>query len=171
MQLCRQEPLLGHGVQVAVQAVDDDDLCAVRRSTALADELRELAGRELGRIDLLRSMIWPGAAMPSRDPCPSPSARARSDRARSRRRRRCAGVLAACRRPRGVLQRDRRLAAARPARRAACSCRARARRRAARRARRRRSRSLLRVEVDVGARRDQPREDLRARRVRITKSW
>ena len=53
VQVQREEALLGHGVEVAVQAVDDDDSRVVLLDR-LADEVRELAGSKLRGIDLLR---------------------------------------------------------------------------------------------------------------------
>ena len=51
VQLDGQEALFGHRVEVAVEAVDDDDLDAARLD-GLANQVREFARRQLGRIDL-----------------------------------------------------------------------------------------------------------------------
>ena len=51
VQLDGEEALLGHGVEVAVEAVDDDDLDAVAFD-GLANLVRELARRQFRRIDL-----------------------------------------------------------------------------------------------------------------------
>ena len=54
VELGDEEPLLGHGVEVAVQAVDDDDpraRRAVRLLDGRPDLVGELARRQLGRVD------------------------------------------------------------------------------------------------------------------------
>ncbi len=52
VELDDQEPLLGHGVEIAVQAVDDHHRRALTLDGA-ADGVRELARRQLGRVHLL----------------------------------------------------------------------------------------------------------------------
>ena len=52
VELRDEEPLLGHGVEVAVEAVDDDHRRVRRCSTARRIAVGELAGRELGGVDL-----------------------------------------------------------------------------------------------------------------------
>ncbi len=51
VQLDREEPFLGHRVQIAVEAVDDDELCPLLDREAYG--VHELAGRELRRVHLL----------------------------------------------------------------------------------------------------------------------
>ena len=52
MELSNEKALLGHGVQVAVQAVDDDDHGAVALDCA-ADGVGKFAWRQLRRVDPL----------------------------------------------------------------------------------------------------------------------
>ena len=54
VEVDRQEPLLGHRVQIAVEAVDDQhrNLVLLRGG---ADPMGEFARRHLGRIDLLQN--------------------------------------------------------------------------------------------------------------------
>ena len=54
VQVDREEPLAGHRVQVAVQAVDHHD-ARVALFDRGADRVHELAGRKLGRVDLLHA--------------------------------------------------------------------------------------------------------------------
>ena len=51
VELNHEEPLLGHRVEVAVEAVDDDNLDA-GRFDRFANQMRELARRQLRRVDL-----------------------------------------------------------------------------------------------------------------------
>ena len=68
--------LLRHRGLIAVQAVDHDGLRVVL-STQRAHALGELAGRELGRIDLLDDQLAGCRPSPA-DRCPSPLARSKS---------------------------------------------------------------------------------------------
>ncbi len=52
VKLNREEAFVGHGVHVAVEAVDDDDLCVILFN-GLADNGGEFAGRYFGGIHLL----------------------------------------------------------------------------------------------------------------------
>ena len=67
VQLDDQEALLGHGVEVAVQAVDDDDGGAAVLDGP-ADGVGELARRQLGRVDLLHGHAPGVDVLPQVDP-------------------------------------------------------------------------------------------------------
>src|SRR5688572_4593282 len=54
MHLDRQETFLGHGVQVAIEAVDDYDAHLIAIDCA-KNSMSKLARREFGRINLLQS--------------------------------------------------------------------------------------------------------------------